>query len=67
MQRTTSVLLTQDNLNLHSEVWQPDGQAKAAVCLVHGLCHEIHNEPAKEQVLAYLVSWLDMACAAPRA
>lgn len=32
-----------------------------------GLYHEIHNEPAKDQVLAYLVSWLDATCAAPRA
>jgi alpha-beta hydrolase superfamily lysophospholipase len=28
-----------------------------------GLYHEIHNEPEKSQVLAFLVDWLDKTCA----
>jgi alpha-beta hydrolase superfamily lysophospholipase len=41
MQHSTAALRSADDVSLYGEVWQPDGQARAAVCLVHGLGEHI--------------------------
>ena len=34
-------------------------QGNVTIKLWEGLYHEVHNEPEKEEVLAYLLGWLE--------
>lgn len=60
----TADLLTpaEGSRRLHERVSSADKTLK----LYEGLYHEILNEPEKEQVVAYLLAWLDQRTGAPK-